>query len=142
MTDKLRISRELPPMRLFTTSERRSIETDGATGATVSAVMLTGGTWANRSLLVKRRTGPRSDAFAAAKTIAPGGGSVQISADEMAGVAELEIVTSGSADSGVEVLVTVVLEKDEPPAAPAASFVQARLGDKETAPIDQFPVES
>lgn len=110
----LRTPITLDPIDLASASQqRRRFATLGAVGIGVS-VRIAAGVNATRTYELKRCVGGRADAFDSAKTIAAGGGTVQVSADELAGVEELELVTVGSAESGMNrVLVTVTYESEE-----------------------------
>lgn len=71
------------------------------------------GTWSSRTLEVKHSGPSDSYSFANAKTIAAGGGRIQLRASEMEGVSEIEIITSGgSADaSGTYATIRVIVEE-------------------------------
>lgn len=131
---------QYPPIALKSVSPAKMrVPTLGGKGISVSAVLL-GGTWATRTIDVKQVRGGVAAAFASAKQIPAGGGSVSISEAELAGVAEIELITSGTAEAGESyALPTVVYDiEDASVGAVGGLFGSTRLRLGEGPQTQQF----
>lgn len=98
----------------------RRIAIPSVKAITVAAQAETG-SWADTTLEVRKVAGTSSFAFASAKTIAAGGGSVAISSSELEGVGEIEIVSkpNGSAFAAANTFATVTITFEQEVATPA-----------------------
>jgi hypothetical protein len=118
-TPVVRIPRVLNRFRLdYRYAERIPIPSVKA--ITVAAQTETG-TWADTTLEVRKVSGTGSYAFASAKTIAAGGGSVSISSSELEGVGEIEIVSkpNGAAWAAANTFATVAVTFEQEVSVPA-----------------------
>lgn len=86
--------------RLDDTQHRTRIPVPAGQALTVTVERELGSAWSTVVLAVRRVVAGAPSAFASAKTISAGGGTVTISSSEMSGVNELELAhSSGAAES-------------------------------------------
>lgn len=83
-------------------SRKLVIAVGGAKAMRIGATLLSGA-WATRGLEIKKRVGRgQSVSFTSARTIAAGGGPPKdFTEDDLAGIAELEVVGSGTTETGL-----------------------------------------
>ena len=113
----------------------KRIQIPSVKAITVTAAVEGFGSWTNSTIEVRKVIGPSSYAFATAKTIAVGGGSVSISSSELEGVGEIEIVTKDNAgafavsNTFAAVSITFEQEVSTPAAIPSTSALGRSEGD-------------
>ncbi|MBS0188435.1 MAG: hypothetical protein JSS51_10215 [Planctomycetes bacterium] len=102
---------EFGPINLNRVSDHViDVDLGGARAASVSAIAV-GGTWANKTVYVKKRVGTELVDIGAGKSIAPGGAAVFLSESEISGCQSLALVISGTTENAY-LAVTVSFEAE------------------------------
>lgn len=101
---------EVGTFNLNVESERLRVEVGGAQTLSFSAEKLTG-TWASRVMEIKKRVGAALVAYSPAKQISASTQIVELTETDLANVATLEIVGTGTKEDGlVRVIAAAVFE--------------------------------
>lgn len=107
--------------RLDDTQCRTRIPVIAGQAVTISAEREFGSAWSTVVLAIRRVIAGAPAAFASAKTIAAGGGSVTVSSSEMSGVDEIEVGYSSGAAEAAGTTATIRVSIETPVQAVSAS---------------------